>query len=74
MFWLLRYPKYLTRLWAEADGLMEDSELIVPYSKVRNLSYLQACLDESLPITPPFSFNLSRVTPKEGFVIMSELL
>lgn len=74
MFWLLRNPSCLTRLREEVDDALDFEDVVAPYNKVRNLPYLKACLDESLRITPPFSYNLPRETPSEGAVILGDFV
>ncbi|KAL4938606.1 cytochrome P450 [Aspergillus oleicola] len=63
MDWLIRNPKYLARLREEIDNALEPEDTVAPYDKVKNLPYLHACLDESLRITPPFSYNKPHRTP-----------
>ena len=74
MFWLLRNPSCLNRLREEVDTALEPTEIVALYDKVRRLPYLRACLDESLRITPPFSYNLPRRTPPEGAVILGSFV
>ncbi|KAL4913057.1 cytochrome P450 [Aspergillus aurantiobrunneus] len=64
----------LARLREEIDEALEPEDIICPYDKVKNLPYLRACLDESLRITPPISYNLPRRTPPEGAYILGEFV
>ncbi|OJZ91254.1 hypothetical protein ASPFODRAFT_706999 [Aspergillus luchuensis CBS 106.47] len=70
LFWLLRTPRCLTNLREEVDAVLDPDTAVAPYEKVKSLPYLRACLDESLRITPPFSYNLPRRTPPEGATIL----
>lgn len=74
IFWLLRNPRCLAHLREEVDNALDFEDVVAPYKKVRNLPYLRACLDGSLRITPPFSYNLPRETPVEGAVIFGEFV
>lgn len=74
MFWLLRSPSCLARLQEEIDAALDVDTIVAPYDKVKHLPYLRACLDESLRLTPPFSYNLPRRTPPDGAVILGTLI
>lgn len=74
MFWLLRSPSCLSCLKSEIDAALDPDTIIAPYDKVKHLPYLRACLDESLRITPPFSYNLPRRTPPDGTVIFGNFV
>lgn len=74
IYWLLRRPSCLVRLREEVDDALEAADVIAPYEKVKSLPYLRACLNESLRITPPFSYNLPRRTPSDGAYILSEFV
>lgn len=72
MYQLLKNPSKLAQLREEVDETVAANEFdhdVVPYSRVKNLPYLRACLDEALRITPPVSFGLPRRTPAEGAMI-----
>lgn len=47
-------------------------EQIAPYSKVKSLPYLKACIEESLRLSPPLARGLERVTPPSGAQIAGE--
>ncbi|KAL2846911.1 cytochrome P450 [Aspergillus pseudoustus] len=75
IYWLARNPICLARLREEVDHALDaggEEDAVAPYDKVKNLPYLRACLDESLRITPPFSYNLPRRTPPDGATILGE--
>jgi len=74
MYQLLANPSCLAKLRAEIDAVVEPSETVVPYDKVRHLPYLRACLDESLRLFPPSTFGLPRRTPKEGAPILGDFI
>lgn len=74
MFLLLSNPACLAKLRAEVDAVLDPSDVVVPYDKVRHLPYLRACIDESLRRSPPTSFGLPRRTPPEGAPIMGDYI
>jgi cytochrome P450 len=74
MHCLLRNPRCLEKLRAEIDAVVEPSESVIPYDKVRHLPYLRACLDEALRLFPPSTFGLPRRTPKEGAPILGDFI
>ena len=74
MFLLLANPECLSKLRAELDAVIEPSEIVIPYDKVRHLPYLRACLDEALRLFPPTTFGLPRRTPKEGAPILGDFI
>ncbi|KAH8423673.1 cytochrome P450 [Aspergillus melleus] len=74
MFSLLRNPRCLKNLQEELDNVLDDDEVIAPYDKVKHLPYLRACLDESMRMFPPVSFNLPRRTPPEGTNILGDFV
>jgi cytochrome P450 len=74
MYLLLANPKCLTKLRTELDSVMDPSECVVAYDKVRHLPYLRACLDEALRMFPPSTFGLPRRTPPEGAPILGTFI
>lgn len=74
MFLLLKNPECLEKLREELDAVLEPSEIVVPYDKVRHLPYLRACLDEALRVLPPTTFGLPRRTPPEGVPILGDFI
>jgi cytochrome P450 len=56
------------------DAVIEPSEVVVSYDKVRHLPYLRACLDEALRLFPPSTFGLPRRTPPEGIPILGDFI
>jgi cytochrome P450 len=74
MYLLLKNPTCLAKLRAELDAVIEPSEVVVPYDKVRHLPYLRACLDEALRMFPPSTFGLPRRTPPEGAPILGDFI
>lgn len=51
---------------------LDEEDVIAPYSKVKRLPYLRACLDESLRLFAPTTHNLGRKVPEEGLSILDE--
>ncbi|KAJ3579579.1 hypothetical protein NPX13_g989 [Xylaria arbuscula] len=74
LYELLKQPKILAKLREEVDAALDPNEVVAPFSKVKNLPYLKACLDEALRLQPPTPQNLGRVTPPEGMNIMGEYI
>ncbi|KAI9036800.1 cytochrome protein [Aspergillus affinis] len=74
MFFLLRNPHCLKKLQEELDNVLDDDEIVAAYDKVKHLPYLRACLDESMRMFPPVSFNLPRRTPPEGANIFGNFI
>jgi len=74
MYNLLKTPAALIKLRTEIDSVLDPSEVVAPYDKVRHLLYLRACLDESLRILPPSTFGLPRRTPPEGIPILDDYI
>ncbi|KUJ24515.1 cytochrome P450 [Mollisia scopiformis] len=74
MYLLLANPACLSKLRAELDAVIEPSEVVIPYDKVRHLPYLRACLDEALRLFPPSTFGLPRRTPPEGAPILGDFI
>jgi cytochrome P450 len=74
MFFLLKNPNCMAKLREELDAVLDQDEIVAPYSKVKHLPYLRACLDESLRMLPPVIFWLPRRTPPEGTTILGEYI
>ncbi|KAL6239652.1 hypothetical protein BDW75DRAFT_236258 [Aspergillus navahoensis] len=55
-----------------AEESAVHGEVVAPYSKVKHLPYLRACLDESLRMLPPVTFGLPRRTPPGGTTILGD--
>lgn len=66
---LLSHPSTLTALYTE----LQQANLTRPYPKwneVRELPYLDACINEALRLHPPFCLPFERVVPKDGVTIL----
>lgn len=74
MYYLVKNPSKLAKLREEVAPAFSEGNFVAPYSKVKHLPYLRACLDESLRITPPVSFGLVRKTPPEGAMIADQFI
>ncbi|KAI9820785.1 MAG: hypothetical protein M1827_005156 [Pycnora praestabilis] len=74
MYFLLKNPLVLSKLREEVDSVLEDTEVVAPYDKVKHLPYLRACLDESMRMYPPSTFGLPRRTPPEGAPILGDFV
>ncbi|KAL4903346.1 hypothetical protein BDW74DRAFT_186034 [Aspergillus multicolor] len=69
LYYLVRNPDSLSQLRVEVTSILQESEIIAPYAKVKNLPYLKACINESLRLSPPLPRGLERATPPDGIVI-----
>lgn len=70
---LLSHPDSLQKLQRELD----DSDLSLPYPKwnqVRDLPYLDACVQEGVRMHPPFALPLERVVPAGGVTVLGRHL
>lgn len=65
---LLRNPKTLERARAEIAPI-DNSDRVLPFSEVRELPYLNACIKEALRIHTPIPMPLPRLAPKGGIEI-----
>jgi cytochrome P450 len=73
MFNLLIYPYSLQKLYEE----LRTSNVSHPfpkYSEVRNLPYLNACVQEGIRMHPPFALPFERVVPKGGVTVLGHFL
>ncbi|RLL97903.1 hypothetical protein CFD26_105311 [Aspergillus turcosus] len=73
VFNLLVYPHTLQKLRDE----LEAANLSRPfprYSEVRDLPYLDACVQEAARIHPPFALPFERVVPKGGITVLGHYL
>jgi hypothetical protein len=58
LFYLLKNPRCMAMLRDKLDEVLNEDEVVAPYSKVKHLPYLQAY--ESLQMLPPVIFGLPR--------------
>lgn len=65
---LLSHPDTLRRLTEEVRSAFKE-EADIDFNSVKALSYLQACIDESLRRYPPVPAGMGRIVPKEGATI-----
>lgn len=66
---LLAHPATLARLRAELEAA-HVSRPIPTYAEVRELPYLDACINEGSRLHPPFCLPFERVVPTEGISIL----
>lgn len=69
-------PEALAKLRGEIDEAYKKGEMsrIVTWKESRRLPYLEAVIQESGRIHPPFGLNLERVVPAGGLEICDEFL
>ncbi|KAJ9602559.1 hypothetical protein H2200_013102 [Cladophialophora chaetospira] len=68
-FYLLRNEKALARLQKEVRAAFDDVEEIKYSSKLTNLTYLRACIDEAMRMSPPVPGLLDRLVLPGGATI-----
>ncbi|KEY71920.1 hypothetical protein S7711_09122 [Stachybotrys chartarum IBT 7711] len=70
------HPEALAKLRGEIDEAYKKGEMsrIVTWKESRRLPYLEAVIQESGRIHPPFGLNLERVVPAGGLEICDEFL
>ena len=73
MFNLLVYPRTLEKLQEELKAA-NVSRPFPRYSEVRDLPYLDACVQEAFRVHPPFALPLERVVPKGGITLFGHHL
>ena len=73
MFHLLAYPHTLEKLYSELRS-SKVSHPFPTYSEVRNLPYLDACVQEGVRMHPPFALPFERVVPKGGITILGHFI
>ncbi|KAJ5369769.1 benzoate 4-monooxygenase cytochrome P450 [Penicillium cataractarum] len=71
LYYLIKHPAALSKLRMEVDGALSGGK-VAPFTKVKSLPYLKACLDESLRLSPPVPRGLERKTPPEGMKILGK--
>ncbi|CAG8109221.1 unnamed protein product [Penicillium olsonii] len=73
LYYLIKNPACFLKLREEVSGAITGDK-VAPYSKVKNLPYLKACIEESLRLSPPLPRGLERVTPPSGARIIGEFI
>ncbi|KAL1967665.1 hypothetical protein VTN77DRAFT_2922 [Rasamsonia byssochlamydoides] len=72
-YYLLTNPHTLERLTRQIrEAFASDEEITM--SRLAQLEYLQACLEEGLRMYPPLPIGLPRITPPEGMLICDEMV
>ena len=72
MYNLCAQPSSMHRLYEELVQAEQTQGLTRPFpswSEVRDLPYLDACINEGVRLHPPFCLPLERVVPAEGVLI-----
>ncbi|KAL8838459.1 MAG: hypothetical protein Q9170_002134 [Blastenia crenularia] len=70
---LLTYPHTLSKLYDELR-FSDLSHLFPKYSEVRDLPYLDACVQEGARMHPPFALPFERVVPDGGVTVLGHYL
>lgn len=73
VFNLLSHPRTLDKLYNEllTAGV---SRPYPRYSELRNLPYLDACVQEGIRMHPPFALPFERIVPKGGVTVLGHFL
>ncbi|TQW00323.1 Cytochrome P450 [Cordyceps javanica] len=73
LYYLLKHPETLARLRGELDESLTEDDAVAPWSKVKRMTYLRACVKESLRLSPPVASDLPRTTPRDrAYVVAGE--
>ncbi|KAH6362247.1 hypothetical protein HBI34_179110 [Parastagonospora nodorum] len=73
LYHLLAYPNTFDRLYKELLAA-KTSRPFPSYSEVRELPYLEACVQEAIRVHPPFALPLERVVPDGGMTVLGYFL
>ena len=73
LYYLIKNPLCFLKLRKEVSEAITGDK-IAPYSKVKSLPYLKACIEECLRLSPPLPRGIERVTPPAGTHIMGEFI
>ncbi|KAK9414077.1 putative Cytochrome P450 monooxygenase [Seiridium unicorne] len=63
LYYLVKHPDTMQRVRAELDDALGPNVVAAPWSKVKSLPYLKACIDEAQRLAPPVAGDLPRKTP-----------
>lgn len=75
LYYLLKNPESMRKLREELDEALGTDEVIAPWSKMKRLPYLRACIDESMRLSPPVATDLIRKTPPDrSYMVAGELI
>lgn len=73
IFWISKTPGCQEKLYTELAKARKDQDEEVgdvpKYDQLASLPYLQACIAESMRLTPVIGISLPRTVPSEGFDI-----
>ncbi|KAH8589610.1 cytochrome P450 CYP5280A1P [Bisporella sp. PMI_857] len=63
LYYLVKHPDAMKRVRAELDEALGSDVVAAPWSKVKSLPYLKACIDEAQRLAPAVAGDLPRKTP-----------
>ncbi|KAB8270076.1 cytochrome P450 [Aspergillus minisclerotigenes] len=69
-YFLCKHPEVLTRLTSEIRNAFSDVESIVSGPSMQKMTYLRACLNESMRLCPPVPMDLPREVLPGGLRFM----
>lgn len=73
IYLIYKHPEVLAKLREELDQAIGTTE-ISSYESLSALTYLRACVEESLRVRPASSMGLPRVVPKGGLTIAGQFI
>lgn len=73
LMWLLRSPDAYRKLTDEIRSNFATAA-DMHFTKLQDLPYMNACIDEALRIFPPIPTGLTRTVPKDGDTVAGEFL
>lgn len=68
-YMLLQHPDKMAKLRAELDSTIKDAQTDMTFTNLRKLSYLNACIEESMRLYPPAPTPMPRIVPGKGRVV-----
>lgn len=75
MYKLLTHPSTVRRLYEELVEVEQKQGLTRPFptwNEVKDLPYLDACINEGIRLHPPFCLPFERVVPEGGVIICGQ--
>ncbi|KAH7316925.1 cytochrome P450 CYP5280A1P [Stachybotrys elegans] len=75
IYYLVKHPESMRKLREELDEALSPENVVAPWSKMKKLPYLRACIDESMRLSPPVATDLLRKTPSDrSYMVAGELI
>lgn len=75
LYYLLKNPESMVKLRSELDNSLAADDVIAPWSKIKRMPYLRACINESMRLSPPVAADLPRLTPPDrSYIVAGEII